>query len=313
MQNERENAQLEAGRISYALRMFFVGALVLLVSGSIGMFELLLFVMPTLIAITGVISSLKYAVVVAGALTSICVAVSSLLIPFELMLLLTMIGLLTAYGIVHRKRPEEMMLWITVLSGALFSIWSHHYYKITGEKITRTIILGYQKLFTQNRDLESQIEMLSGLEIRVFVNRVMYFLPAGILCLSFVLALTTFYVTGRVLNRYTKKEIFPKFREFRMPGDPLLVLGICVFWGLVHFIIGERYSAKIGVTMLFTLLFTFYVQGIATLTFGIKKVFSTFLSNLLILGVGLVFPMVAVAIGGVDFVSDLRKEKEIEE
>ncbi|MDO4793795.1 MAG: DUF2232 domain-containing protein [Filifactor alocis] len=313
MQNTRESAQLEAGRISYAIRMFFVGVLVLLVSGSIGMFELLLFVMPILIAITGVVSSLKYAAVVAGALISISVLVSLLSVPFELMLFLSMVGLLTAYGIVRRKSPEETMLWITVFSGALFSIWSHHYYKVTGEKITRTIVLGYQKLFTHNRDLESQIEMLSGIEIRAFVSRTLYFLPAGILCLSFVLALTTFYFTGRTLNRYTKRDIFPKFREFRMPGSPFVILGIFLFVMFAQLIMGEHYPIEISITMLITLCFIFYIQGLATLTFGIKRVFSSFLSNLLILGVGLVFPMVAAVIGAIDFVSGLREEKEMEE
>lgn len=313
MQNGRESAQLQAGRISYALRMFFVGILVLLVSGSIRMFELLLFVMPILIAVTGVISSLKYATVVAVALTSICILVPSLSIPFELMLLLTMISLLTAYGITGRKKPEEMMLWITVFSGALFSIWSHYYNQITGEKISKTIINGYKLFFAQNPDLAGQVQALTAMDVSSFLEKMINLIPAGILGLSFLLALTTFYATGRTLNRYTRREIFPKFREFRMPGSPFVILGISIFVVFIQSIMGERYPMEISVTMLVTIAFIFYIQGLATLVFGIKRVFSTFLSNLLILGVGLVFPMVVVIIGAVDFVFDLRKEKQIEE
>lgn len=312
LQNGKESAQLQASRISYALRMFFVGMLVLLVSGFVGMFELLLFLMPVLIAITGVISSLKYAAVVSGVLTAVCILVPSLTISFELMLVLMMIGLLTAYGILHRKRPEEVMLWSAVFSGALVSIWSYNYYRITGEKITATIVRGYEKLFVQNPDLKTQIETLSGMDVHSFVSRTAYLLPTTVLVLTFLLALTTFYLTGRALNFYTRREIFPKFREFRMPGDPVFVAGICAFL-LLGTYLSELYPLEMGLTMLYILVFVFYIQGLATLVFGIKMTFSTLLSNLLILGVGLVFPMVVFFIGTIDFAFNLRRKRQREE
>lgn len=164
--------------------------------------------------------------------------------------------------------------------------------------------------------ISNQTEMLQSMNFRInnsqeLVNSFMMLFPGAIIIQSMLVAFINYFTAGTILKRLGMKElVLPEFSHFKLPGN--IVLGSFLIILLTYFtsFIEGIYTHSLMDNVLLIFMFVFFTQGLAFVSFVLKKIklYKPLRVAILILIV-IISPLLIMVsvLGLIDSLFDLRK------
>jgi len=165
---------------------------------------------------------------------------------------------------------------------------------------------------TVQQQMDSLVEMdLQAADAENIVNYFMVLFPSIIIIQSTFLTLINYYVTIAILRRLRFSDaILPEFSYFKLPGNIILgsfiIMVLSYFTGLFEGLPTD--SLMSNVLLIFT--FIFFIQGLAFISFFLKKKRVPFVIRILIMGIVLLISPLLIFVsmlGLIDSLMDMRK------
>jgi len=247
-------------------------------------------------------------------ITSIIVgALTGIIYPIFIVLLFGPMTLVMGYFLKRQANPYRVIGLGTLIS--VFSIfivvqlvdWVAGIYLIDELILMLQSVIDHQIGALENMDIQaiSREELLSYLVIII---------PGAFVVQSLLICFLNYYMTAAVLKRLgIDQQELPEFSNFRWPGN--IVLGSFIIFILTfatQFIEGIYAQTLLtNITLIFS--FVFFLQGIAFISFFIKKTRVNKFIRMVILGVIVILsPLLTIVaiMGLVDALFDMRNLKK---
>jgi len=247
-------------------------------------------------------------------ITSIIVgALTGIIYPIFIVLLFGPMTLVMGYFLKRQANPYRVIGLGTLIS--VFSIfivvqlvdWVAGIYLIDELILMLQSVIDHQIGALENMDIQaiSREELLSYLVIII---------PGAFVVQSLLICFLNYYMTAAVLKRLgMDQQELPEFSNFRWPGN--IVLGSFIIFILTfatQFIEGIYAQTLLtNITLIFS--FVFFLQGIAFISFFIKKTRVNKFIRMVILGVIVILsPLLTIVaiMGLVDALFDMRNLKK---
>lgn len=310
MQNRRGSNDVDTARLSYSLKLLSLGMLILLVSGSFEMFELLLVLIPVLVTMASVVSSMLHGIVISAVLSLCAFFISSMSVSLSVVAMLCATGLVTAYGCNRKQLPEKVIFQVTYFLSILFAAISYYYYLVGGERIAKGTADAYREVFAHYPEILTQFERMSRMPAEQFLQQVELMFPAVMFTVFLLVATLNYYMSTALMNRQSNKLIFPRFRSFSMPHHAGLGISLMIITAYLLGYSGFDYSENWSFSIYLITGACMYLQGLATLVFWSGKNLSPVAGNLFLVGAGMFLPWLVILVGFFDTIFPLRRQKQ---
>lgn len=275
--------------------------------------SLLLILLPVPFLVLATRHGNRY-VVFSFLITSIIVgALTGILYPIFIILLFGPMTLCMGYFLKRKENPYRVIGLGTLVSVFSIFIMVQLVDWVAGLYIIDELILMLQSV------IDHQIETLENMDIQMIsaeelLSYLVIIIPGAFVVQSLLICFLNYYMTAAVLKRLgVEQESLPEFSNFRWPGN--IVLGSFIIFILTfatQFIEGI-YSQTLltNITLIFS--FVFFLQGIAFISYLIKKTKINKSIRIVIIGVIVIIsPLLTIVavMGLVDALFDMRNLKK---
>lgn len=296
--------------ISYMMKLFMVGTLLMLISYLFVGFHIVILLLPAVVLLATVSIGVVYGVF----FVALLIAFSLLLQPvviYQVVALFSIMGLLLGEGIRKGWSSDKAIFATTFFAVMVVAVFSFTYFRLTGLRLTDGLVLEYKKMFETNPELLSQIRESFNVSDEMIISELLLkmrlFLPIatfmGILFTSSV----NYFVGSFFLNRSIKSKKYPVFMEFCLPGHPNFGIGLIFLTGYIFGKLQIAYSYNISVTMMYLAFILLYLQGTASVLYWCRKKFNVIFGNVMWILSCIFAPWVVIFIGFFDTMFRLRK------
>ena len=253
-----------------------------------------------------VVFSFLITCVIVGALTGI-------IYPIFIVLLFGPMTLVMGYFLKRKATPYRVIGLGTLVSVFSIFIVVQLVDWVAGIYIIEELILMLQSV------IDHQIGALENLDIQAIskeelLSYLVIIIPGAFVVQSLLICFLNYYMTASVLKRLgVEQEELPEFSNFRWPGN--IVLGSFIIFILTfatQFIEGI-YAQTLLTNILLIFSFVFFLQGIAFISFFIKKTKVNKFIRMVILGIIVILsPLLTIVaiMGLVDALFDMRNLKK---
>lgn len=167
--------------------------------------------------------------------------------------------------------------------------------------------------------VNNQVEMLKTMNVDVLsadevINYMLMILPGVLIIQSVLAAFGNLYLTTNILKRLSTDDFhLPSFSEFRLPSN--IVAGSFIIFALSYLTryLNGVYHVSLITNVILLFVFLFFIQGIATISFFIKRTSIPKTIRIILIGIILIASPLLTAIsfiGLMDSVVDIRKVRQ---
>lgn len=300
--------------ISYMMKLFMVGTLLILISYLFVGFHIVILFLPAVVLLATVSIGVVYGVLFVALLTGFSLLLQSVVLSngiYQVVALFSIMGLLLGEGIKKGRSSDKAIFASTFFAVLVVAVFSFTYFRLTGLRLTDGLVLEYKKMFETNPELLSQIRESFNVSDEMIISelllKIRLFLPIatfmGILFTSSV----NYFVGTFFLNRSIKSKKYPVFMEFCLPGHPNFGIVLIFLTGYIFGKLQIEYSYNISVTMMYLAFILLYLQGTASVLYWCRKKFNVIFGNMMWILSCIFAPWVVIFIGFFDTMFRLRK------
>ncbi len=301
-------ALIEASLMATISSMFVIGFIY------IPFLSLLLVLLPVPFLVLATRHGNRY-MIFSFLITSLIVgALTGILYPLFIILIFGPMTLIMGYFLKKKANPYRVIGLGTLVSVLSIFVTVQLVDWIAGIYVIDELIVLLQSV------IDHQISALENLNIQPVTRQeiLSYFviiIPGAFVVQSLMICFLNYYMTAAVLKRLgAEQKELPEFSNFRWPGN--IVLGSFIIFILTfatQFIEGI-YAQTLLSNMILVFSFIFFLQGIAFISFFIKKTRIHKSLRMVILGIIVILsPLLTIVaiMGLVDALFDMRKLKKI--
>ena len=301
-------ALIEASLMATISSMFVIGFIY------IPFLSLLLVLLPVPFLVLATRHGNRY-MIFSFLITSLIVgALTGILYPLFIILIFGPMSLIMGYFLKKKANPYRVIGLGTLVSVLSIFVTVQLVDWIAGIYMIDELIVLLQSV------IDHQISALENLNIQPVTRQeiLSYFviiIPGAFVVQSLLICFLNYYMTAAVLKRLgAEQKELPEFSNFRWPGN--IVLGSFIIFILTfatQFIEGI-YAQTLLSNMILVFSFIFFLQGIAFISFFIKKTSIHKSLRMVILGIIVILsPLLTIVaiMGLVDALFDMRKLKKI--
>lgn len=300
--------------VSYMLKLFMIGTLIILVSMFFNGLRLVIVFLPVVVLLSTVYGGITNGISCGLLLFGFSLIMQPIGIQeslHQLIAMLSMLGFWLGVGIKKKETSDRVIFSTTFLAILLTIIFSFYYHRITGVRLTEGLILEYRKIFQENPEILKQVhdsfEVSEQFILSEFFNKIKLLLPTVTFVVFLFISTLNYFLGTFLLNRNLKEKEYPIFQEFHLPGDANLGVGLLFLTGYVFRKLQMNYSYNISVTMVYLGMILLYLQGTASILYWCRKKFRIVFGSILWLLSCSLAPWVVIFVGFFDTMFHLRK------